>query len=106
MPQITIKGLTDQQMRRISTPLFTELAEAIGCPEDWLILELSHSTFYGKGEPVPGFPIAVVSWFDRPEKVRQRVAEILRARIMGEGFGLVQVIFQTLDTDRFFEFEE
>ena len=34
------------------------------------------------------------------------VAEILRARIMGEGFGLVQVIFQTLDPDRFFEFEE
>ena len=45
MPQITIKGLTDKQMRAISTPLIPKLAEAIGCPEDWLILELARSKF-------------------------------------------------------------
>lgn len=32
MPQITVKGLTDKQMRAISTPLIPKLAEAIGCP--------------------------------------------------------------------------
>ena len=63
MPQITIKGLTDKQMRAISTPLIPKLAEAIGCPEDWLILELAHSSFYAGGEQVPGFPIVEVSWF-------------------------------------------
>lgn len=57
MPQITIKGLTDKQMRAISTPLIPKLAEAIGCPEDWLILELAHSSFYAGGEQVPGFPL-------------------------------------------------
>ena len=61
MPQITIKGLTDKQMRAISTPLIPKLAEAIGCPEDWLILELAHSSFYAGGEQVPGFPIVEVS---------------------------------------------
>ena len=30
MPQITVKGLTDQQMKEISTPLVQKLAEAIG----------------------------------------------------------------------------
>ena len=72
MPQITIKGLTDKQMRAISTPLIPKLAEAIGCPEDWLILELAHSSFYAGGEQVPGFPIVEVSWFDRTDEVRER----------------------------------
>ena len=93
MPQITIKGLNDKQMRAISTPLIPKLAEAIGCPEDWLILELAHSSFYAGGEQVPGFPIVEVSWFDRTDEVRERVAEILRDTVMGEGYPLVQVIF-------------
>ena len=50
MPQITVKGLTDKQMRAISTPLIPKLAEAIGCPEDWLILELAHSSFFAGRE--------------------------------------------------------
>ena len=33
MPQITIKGLTDKQMRAISTPLIPKLAEAAGFVE-------------------------------------------------------------------------
>ena len=90
MPQITVKGLTDKQMRAISTPLIPKLAEAIGCPEDWLILELAHSSFYAGGEQVPGFPIVEVSWFDRP----------------GEGYPLVQVIFTTLVEERFYEYEQ
>lgn len=86
MPQITIKGLTDKQMRAISTPLIPKLAEAIGCPEDWLILELAHSSFYAGGEQVPGFPIVEVSWFDRTDEVREaRVAEILRDTRHGRG---------------------
>ena len=106
MPQITVKGLTDKQMRAISAPLIPKLAEAIGCPEDWLILELAHSSFYAKGEQVPGFPIVEVSWFDRPDAVRERVAEILRDTVMGEGYPLVQVIFTTLVEERFYEYEQ
>lgn len=106
MPQITIKGLTDKQMRAISTPLIPKLAEAIGCPEDWLILELAHSSFYAGGEQVPGFPIVEVSWFDRTDEVRERVAEILRDTVIGEGYPLVQVIFTTLYQERFYEYEQ
>ena len=106
MPQITVKGLTDKQMRAISTPLIPKLAEAIGCPEDWLILELAHSSFYAGGEQVPGFPIVEVSWFDRPDEVRERVAEILRDTVMGKGYPLVQVIFTTLVEERFYEYEQ
>ena len=54
MPQITVKGLTGAQMKKLSTPLMRDLAEAIGCPEDWLIFELAESRFYAGGEQVPG----------------------------------------------------
>ena len=47
-----------------------------------------------------------VSWFDRPDEVRERVAEILRDTVMGEGYPLVQVIFTTLVEERFYEYEQ
>ncbi len=105
MPQITVKGLTDEEMKRISTPLIPQLAEAIGCPEDWLILELSHSTFYSQGQQVKGFPIVEVSWFDRTDEVRQKVAQIIRDTVLGQGYSLVQVIFTTLYQEKFYEYE-
>ena len=105
MPQITVKGLTEAQMKKLSTPLMRDLAEAIGCPEDWLIFELAESRFYAGGEQVPGFPIVEVAWFDRPDEVRERVAARIRDAVLGEGYPLVQVIFTTLTPDRFYEFE-
>ena len=59
-----------------------------------------------KRQQVPGFPIVEVSWFDRTDEVRERVAEILRDTVMGEGYPLVQVIFTTLYQERFYEYEQ
>ena len=53
-----------------------------------------------------GFPIVEGSWFDRTDEVRERVAEILRDTVMGEGYPLVQVIFTTLYQERFYEYEQ
>lgn len=105
MPQITVKGFTDQQMKTISIPLAQKLSAVIGCPEDWLIFELVPSTFYAGGQQAAGFPIIEVSWFDRPDSVREEVAGILRDTAFELGYTLVQVIFTTLQPDRFYEFE-
>ena len=105
MPQITIKGFTDQQMKDVSIPLTRKLSAVIGCPEDWLILELVPSTFYAGGQQSAGFSIIQVSWFDRPDPVREEVAAILRDTAFELGHTLVQVIFTTLSPDRFYEFE-
>lgn len=105
MPQITVKGLTEQQMKEISTPLVQKLAEAIGCPEDWLILERCPSVFYAQGRQVSDLAIFEVSWFDRPDEVREQVAEIIRDTAQALQYPLVQVIFTTLYQERFYEFE-
>ena len=105
MPQITVKGLTEAQMKKLSTPLMRDLAEAIGCPEDWLIFELAESRFYAGGEQVPGFPIVEVAWFDRPGRGPGTGGRPDPDAVLGEGYPLVQVIFTTLTPDRFYEFE-
>ena len=56
--------------------------------------------------PSRTLPIVEVSWFDRTDEVRERVAEILRDTVMGEGYPLVQVIFTTLYQERFYEYEQ
>lgn len=34
MPQITVKGFTDSQMKTVTPALSQKLSSAIGCPED------------------------------------------------------------------------
>lgn len=105
MPQIIVKGLDDAQMCALSTPLLDRLADAIGCPADWLVLEQNHATFYGRGEKTPGFPIVEVQWYDRPAEVQEAVAQIIKEELFALGFTLVQVIFVRLAEEIFYEFE-
>ena len=105
MPQITVKGFTDSQMKTVTPALSQKLSSAIGCPEDWLIFELVPTTFYAGGQQTAGFPIIEVSWFDRADNVREEVAGILRDTAFELGYSLVQVIFTTLQPARFYEFE-
>lgn len=106
MPQITVKGAKPEELKKISTTVIEDLAKIIGCPEDWLILELNHSQFFGKGTELSVPPvIAEVSWWKRPDEVKDQVARYLGEALTGLGYPLVQVIFTTLTEDGFYEFE-
>lgn len=106
MPQIIVKGLSDQQMLAVSTPLLDRLAQTIGCPADWLILEQNHATFYGRGEKTEGFPIVEVQWYDRTPEIQEATAQVIHEELRKLGFTTVQVIFVRLAEEIFYEFEE
>lgn len=63
------------------------------------------SVFYAQGRQVSDLAIFEVSWFDRPDEVREQVAEIIRDTAQALQYPLVQVIFTTLYQERFYEFE-
>lgn len=105
MPHLVIKGVPEERVLKISSSLISGLSEVIGCPEDWLIIEAAHSTFFGKGESIEQFPIVEVLWYRREREVQDRTAAFIGEQLKTLGYGTVQVIFTELDRELFYEFE-
>lgn len=93
MPQLIFKGVSVEQVKKISTPLVEELAEFCECDTDNFTFEIVDSIFVFNGEEVPGFPFIEVKWFDRGQKVQDEVAAITTKYIHFIGIPEVEIAF-------------
>jgi hypothetical protein len=93
MPQLIFKGVTVNQVKKISTPLVQELAELCNCDTDNFTLEIIHSTFVFNQEEVPGFPFIEVKWFDRGQEVQNQFAKITTKHIHSLEIPEVEIAF-------------
>jgi hypothetical protein len=62
---LVIRGISIEEMKRISNPLAEELAEICECRTDNFTFEVPHSTFVFNGEEIQAFPLIEVKWFDK-----------------------------------------
>ncbi|WP_442600043.1 DUF1904 family protein [Neobacillus sp. D3-1R] len=93
MPQLIFKGITVDQVKKISTPLVQELAELCDCDTDNFTLEITHSTFVFNQEEVPGFPFIEVKWFERGQDIQDEFANITTKHIQSLGIAEVEIAF-------------
>ena len=88
-----IRGVSIEEMKRISKQLVGELAEICECETDNFTLEVPHSTFVFDGEEISSFPLIEVKWFERGQETRDRFAQSVTNHIMSTGVGEVEVVF-------------
>jgi hypothetical protein len=81
MPQLVFKGMTVDQVKKITTPLVQELAVLCKCDMDNFTFEIIHTTFIFDQEEVPGFPFVEVKWFDRGQEIQDEFAKIMTKHI-------------------------
>ncbi|MFC9601790.1 DUF1904 family protein [Peribacillus butanolivorans] len=93
MPHLVIRGVSIEEMKRISKPLVRELAEICECGTDNFTFEVPHSTFLFDGEEIPAFPLIEVKWFERGQETRDRLAQSITKQIVSTGVGEVEVVF-------------
>jgi hypothetical protein len=93
LPHLVIRGISIEEMKRISKPLVGELAETCECGKDNFTFEVLHSTFVFDGEEIPTFPLIEVKWFERGQETRDRFAQSITKHIMSTGVGEVEVVF-------------
>lgn len=93
MPQLIFKGVSVDQVKKISTPLVKELAELCECETDNFTFEIVDSIFVFNGEEVPGFPFIEVKWFVRGQKVQDEFATIVTKHIHTLGIPEVEIAF-------------
>ncbi|WP_163103063.1 DUF1904 family protein [Peribacillus alkalitolerans] len=93
MPHLVIRGVSIEEMKRISKPLVGELAEICECGTDNFTFEVPHSTFIFDGIEIPSFPLIEVKWFERGQETRDQLAKSITKHIMSMGVGEVEVVF-------------
>lgn len=93
MPQLIFKGVSVEQVKKISTPLVEELAELCECETDNFTFEIVDSIFVFNGEEVPGFQFIEVKWFDRGQEVQDQFANITTKHIHSLGIHDVEIAF-------------
>ena len=103
MPQIRMKGMKIDDVKIISKILPEELAKILGCPKDHFTIEYIPITYFMEGVVVESYPFIEVAWFDRGQKVQDKVAKFITETIVGQGYDLVEVAFISLDRTSYYE---
>lgn len=93
MPHLVIRGVSIEEMKKLSGSLVKELAEICECGTDNFTFELPQSTFIFDGEEIPAFPLIEVKWFERGQKTRDLFAQAVTKGILSTGVDEVEVVF-------------
>jgi hypothetical protein len=93
MPQLIFKGITVDQVKKISSLLVQDLAILCNCDIDNFTFEIINSTFVFEQEEVPGFPFVEVKWFERGQDIQDEFAKITTKHIHSLGIAEVEIAF-------------
>ncbi|PLS09593.1 DUF1904 family protein [Neobacillus cucumis] len=93
MPQLIFKGLSVDQVKKISIPLVEELAGLCHCDTDNFSLEIPNSTFVFNQAEISAFPFIEVKWFERGQEVQDQFANIITKHVQSLDIPEVEVAF-------------
>lgn len=83
MPHIKIFGLEKAKVKVLSADLTEKLAQAIGCPQDWIYFScLGDGDIFASGKPLKDRVFVEIQWFDRGLSVKQNIVNILTDGIL------------------------
>lgn len=103
MPQIKVRGISVEDLCKISTGLIDNLTEIIKCPRDYFEIECIHSTAIKDGQIAPVYPFIEVAWFDRGQQIQDQVAKEITRQIQSLGINDVDLAFSVFQKERYYE---
>jgi len=106
LPQIKIRGIDSEIIRKLSKQLINELAVLTKSPRDYFTLEVIHSTFVMDGDIVPGYPFVEIAWFDRGQETQDQAAAVISRLFLEGGCSSVDIMFTILEKTLYYEFEK
>lgn len=95
LPHLIFRGITVEEVQKISTELVQELAEICSSETDNFTLEVVNSTFIFDGNQVKGFPFIEVKWFERGQEIQDQFTQSVTKNVQSLGIPEVEVAFST-----------
>ncbi|PEJ56275.1 hypothetical protein CN692_18235 [Bacillus sp. AFS002410] len=102
MPQLLIKGISTNDICKISKPLIEELANVCECGTDNFTIDCIHSTSIFDGEVVDSFPFIEVKWFERGVDTRDRFAATIEKHVNLLNIPEFEIAFITYKEDSYY----
>ncbi|MEI7026880.1 DUF1904 family protein [Paenibacillus sp. y28] len=94
MPQLTVRGITVEQMASISGGLVEEMAAVCKCGTDNFTIDCLAVTSVFGGKTTETYPFIEVAWFERGMQVRSRLAAVITKYVQGAGVPELEVAFK------------
>lgn len=102
MPHLLFRGVSPEQIRKISQPLVAELAILYQCPPDHILLECLNTTALFDGEVIASFPFIEVNWFDRGQNIQNQSALCIDRHIRSLGIAEVEIAFRIYEPKSYY----
>ncbi len=103
MPQIKVRGISPENLCKISEELIDELVAIVECPRDYFELEYINSMAIREGNIEVAYPFVEVAWFDRGQEVQDEVAKIITKYVHRLGVASVDIAFLSFEKRRYYE---
>ncbi|MBQ1324510.1 MAG: DUF1904 family protein [Solobacterium sp.] len=104
MPQIILKNISRKDYLDLSPAIAETVAGIISVPKEYIVTEFSDTYFCRGGEPDSHSAMAWVCWKKRTPELQQRTAAALAKILQGAGYHPVEIIYDNLDMNDFYEF--
>lgn len=103
MPQIIVKGITEDQACNLAKAASPILGEICNCPADWFVFDLIPSKFFDESGAISHWPVVQTWWFARPQEVQDKVAVFLNDCFKKMGYPGSQISFHIFDGQAYYE---
>ena len=105
MPQVIVKGISKERTAALAPDIVKAVASIISVPEDWIVVEHNDVTFFRCGKPDNNSAMVLIQWKQRPREMQEKAAKAVANLLLAEGCKPVEVIYQNLDMNDFFEYK-
>lgn len=107
MPEVTIKGIPEKTIEKVSADLYKNLAETVGCPAEWFVIDTVPATYFSAEGKVADRPALVtVSWFPRPVEMCEATAKAIYNTFKPAGVKDLMVQFTEMSKDKYFTYKD
>lgn len=104
MPHIRLRGMSSENVERLSQNLASQLAPILETTIDNFTIELVQTQFFENGRTHAAYPLCEVFWFERSELHKQRCADWLTNEIRKITKATdIAVIFCPIEKSNYFE---
>lgn len=106
MPQLIFKNVTKENYVKLAKPISERVAAIIDVPVDYIVAEYSGATFIRGGEVDEHSAMVWISWKKRTPEMQAEVAEAIADELFRAGYDPVEVVYDNLDMNDFYEFKK
>jgi hypothetical protein len=103
MPHIRVRGMYEEDVRRVAPKFIEEMVKRIDCPRDHVTVEVLPTIWIEQAGSSQAYPFIEVHWFDRRQEIQDEIAAALTDAVMDEGFEEVAVLFYPLLKEKYYD---